>query len=259
MTASVLILAGQREGVIDPLCEETGVTRKALIPIIDRPMIDYVLDAISNSGLAAPFGVSGFDANYDKRLIQTPAGSGPANSALLGAQHIGIYPLLITTCDHPLLTPDIIETFITEAKKSGADFCVGLADKSVIQPSYPNVKRTYLKFADKAVSGCNLFYIANQKGLAAIEFWQNAQQHRKQPWKLARAFSVSLFISYLTGKLTVNSAFSHASKRLNITAKPVFLPFAEAAIDVDKPSDKKLVEAIFAAGYPPEQKVIANT
>ncbi len=250
MSVSVLILAGQREGIADPLCEAAGVERKALIPIAGRPMIDYVLDALSAGEVKAPFAVSGFEATHDERLRQAPAGAGPANSAWLGAMHIGSYPLLITTCDHPLLTAGMIESFLGGAQQTGADFCVGLAEKTVIHTEYPTVKRTYLKFSDRSVSGCNLFYVANEKGLAAVEFWQKAQQHRKQPWKLARAFSLPLLFSYLTGRLTVENAFYHASKTLGIIAKPVFLPFAEAAIDVDKPSDKALVETIFAAGYP---------
>jgi len=245
-----LILAGQREGVVDPLCEEAGVLRKAIIPISGRPMIDYVLDALAGSDAVEPFAISGVDANHSERLVQTPSAAGPANSALLGAQYINSYPLLITTCDHPLLTSEMVESFVSGAHDSGADFCVGLADKAVIAPAYPNVKRTYLKFADKSVSGCNLFYIANENGLAAIKFWQKAQQHRKQPWKLARAFSLPLLISYLTGRLTLDRAFTYASKTLGITALPIMLPFAEAAIDVDKPSDRDLVETIIKAGYP---------
>lgn len=250
MHVRALILAGQREGVIDPLCETAGVTRKALLPIAGRPMIDWVLDSLANSQIVTPFAVSGFSAKHDKRLHQAPSAAGPANSALLGAQHVNEYPLLITTCDHPLLTSEMIEAFIAGSQASKADFCVGLADKTVIAPAYPYVKRTYLKFSDRSVSGCNLFYISNAKGLAAIEFWKKAQQHRKQPWKLARAFSLTLLMSYLSGRLTVDKAFAYASKTLGINAKPVFLPYAEAAIDVDKPSDKTLVEKIFAAGYP---------
>jgi len=70
MSVSVLILAGQREGVIDPLCAAAGVERKAIIPINGKPMIDYVLDALSAAKLKFPFHVSGFDAAYDTRPLR---------------------------------------------------------------------------------------------------------------------------------------------------------------------------------------------
>ena len=142
----------------------------------------------------------------------------------------------------------MIKIFITKAQKSGADFCVGLAPKSVIAPAYPDTKRTYWKFCDTPVSGCNLFYIANEKGLAVIEFWKEAQHLRKQPLKLARTIAWGLVFKYLFGRLRLDEAFAYVSRRLNIVAKPVLIPIAEAAIDVDKPSDKALVERILNKG-----------
>ena len=244
MTVSVLILAGQREGVVDPLCAAAGVERKAIVPINGRPMIDYVLDALSAAKLSTPFHVSGFDAGYDKRLSQSPSAPGPAGSAYAALTDDISFPCLMTTCDHPLLTQDMLDIFIGRAKENGADFCVGFAEKAIIQPAYSDVKRTYWNFSDTPVSGCNLFYIANKKGLAAIEFWKQAQHLRKQPIKLARTVAWGLLFKYLLGRLTLSEAFAYVSKRLNITASPILIPIAEAAIDVDKPSDKDLVERI---------------
>lgn len=249
MDVSVLILAGQREGVVDPLCEAAGVERKAIIPINGKPMIDYVLDALDAARLKTPFYVSGFDADYDARLTQSPSAPGPAGSAHAALTDDITFPCLMTTCDHPLLTKDMLDVFINGAKHSGADFCVGFAEKSVIQPAYPNVKRTYWNFSDTPVSGCNLFYIANENGLKVIEFWKQAQHLRKQPIKLARTVAWGLLFKYLLGRLTLMEAFSYVSKRLNITASPIFIPIAEAAIDVDKPSDKVLVERILAGDH----------
>lgn len=243
----VLILAGQREGVVDPLCGDAGIERKALLPLCGRPMIDYVLDALSVAGMARPFHVSGFDARYDPRLTQSPSAPGPAGSAL-SAIEAGIdMPMLLTTADHPLLTDEMLRVFITGAQEIGADFCVGLAPKTVIQPAYPDVKRTYLNFSDQSVSGCNLFYIANADGIEAIRFWQAAQHDRKKPWKLALRFGLGTLLKYAVGRLSLEAAFDHASKKIGITARPVIIPIAEAAIDVDKPSDKVLVEQILAA------------
>lgn len=246
MAVSVLILAGQREGVVDPLCAAAGVERKAIIPINGKPMINYVLDALSAAKLKMPFHVSGFDAEYDKSLTQSPSAPGPAGSAYAALTDGISFPCLVTTCDHPLLTRDMLDIFIAKAEQSGADFCVGLAPKSVIQPAYPNTQRTYWKFSDTPVSGCNLFYIANEKGLAVIEFWKEAQHLRKQPVKLARMIAWGLVFKYITGRLTLDEAFAYVSKRLNIKAAPILIPIAEAAIDVDKPSDKDLVERILA-------------
>lgn len=242
---SVLILAGQREGVVDPLCADAGIERKALLPLRGKPMIEYPMKALDESQLVSgPYYVSGFDAEYDDRLIQSPSAPGPAGSAM-AALDAGISrPCLLTTADHALLTPEMVDYFVGEAQKTGADFCAGLATREVIQPAYPETKRTYLKFRDEAVSGCNLFYIANDKGVEAIRFWRKAQHLRKQPLKLAGSIGPGLLLRYASGRLSLAGAFDYAAKRLGITAAPVLMPFAEAAIDVDKPKDKVLVEEI---------------
>ncbi|PHS77739.1 MAG: GTP--adenosylcobinamide-phosphate guanylyltransferase [Robiginitomaculum sp.] len=245
---SALILAGQRAGVVDPLLVDAGVDWKALLPILGKPMTAYVLAALDASDrLSKPYWVSGLDKDLiDRSLNQSPSEAGPASSVVVAAEAGLPYPFMVTTCDHPLLTSDMVNHFLQKSIASGADFTLGLATKDVIQPAYPHVKRTYLKFKDQHVSGCNLFYVANAKGLEAIKFWRAAQDDRKKPVKLARRLGIGMLLKYITGGLTLNIAFEHASKSLNINAKPIILPFAEAAIDVDKPSDLELVTEILS-------------
>lgn len=244
MTKAVLILAGQRAGVVDPLCEAAGVSHKAVVPVAGVPMLSRVVAALDEAGLSDQLYVSGY-SNGDLREVTS--GQGPADSVKLGLEEIGKFPCLITTCDHALLTSQMIAAFIEGAKNLDTDICVGLASKEIIKPAYPNTKRTYLKFSDISVSGCNLFYIANRNGLKAIVFWQSVQHLRKNPLKLARKVGVGVGVKYLMGRLTLQGAFEYAANRIGISAAPVLLPFAEAAIDVDKPSDLELVESILMA------------
>ena len=240
----VLILAGQRAGVIDPLCEMAGIERKALLPVNGTPQLDRVASALEGAGLPRPFHLSGLGQHRDG-FATAPEGDGPADSAWLALQTLDT-PVLLTTADHPLLTPEMVRSFLDGAVASGADFCVGLASRETIQASHPDTNRTYLKFADYHVSGCNLFYIANPRGAEAISFWRRAQKDRKKPLKLASYFGPAVILQYLFGQLSIQGAFAFASRKLGITAAPVLLPFAEAAIDLDKPEDLALIERILA-------------
>ena len=248
---NVLILAGQREGVIDPLLENTSTNYKALLPILGIPMIDYVLSALDDAkNLSRPYWISGIDKAYiEHELLQAPKADGPASSVVLSFETCLKPPFLVTTCDHALLTSEMVDLFLEKSLQTDADFTLALAEKETIQPKYPNVKRTYLKFKGEDgksghVSGCNLFFVKNQNGLQAIRFWQKAQNDRKRPIKLAARVGFGLLLKYITGNLTLKQAFNTSSKRLGIHAEPIILPIAEAAIDVDKPSDLTLVENI---------------
>ena len=244
MRPRVIILAGQRPGP-DALCDHAGVIYKADIPVAGIPMVDRVANALRGADLSEPFLLSGYPENRTgfERVI---GGRKPADSALMAAYN-GPFPILLTTCDHALLTSEMVEVFINVSQASSADFTVGLATETDIQSAYPATKRTYLRFADKAVSGCNLFYLANERALGAVRFWQTVQDFRKDPLKLAKTVGLGLGIKYVSGRLTLNGAFRAVSTKLQISAKPVLLPFAEAAIDVDKPDDLVLVEHIIAA------------
>lgn len=244
MTTSVLILAGQRAGVVDPLCEAAGVTHKAEIPVAGVPMLDRVVAALRDADLGDSLYISGYSGS---ELTEVDSCEGPADSVAIGLEEIDQFPCLVTTCDHALLTSEMLQSFIIGAESVETDICVGFATESVIQAEYPETKRTYLRFSDEAVSGCNLFYIATSDGLKAIAYWQSVQHLRKNPLKLAKKLGVGIGVKYAAGRLSLDGAFAYAAERIGITAAPVLLPFAEAAIDVDKPSDLELVEAILNA------------
>ena len=65
--------------------------------------------------------------------------------------------MLVTTADHALLTPEMIDYFCEQAERNGADFSAGLARAEVILKAYPQSVRTFFRFGKDRVSGCNLF------------------------------------------------------------------------------------------------------
>jgi GTP:adenosylcobinamide-phosphate guanylyltransferase len=224
-----------------------GVLHKCTITIAGRPMLQWVLEALREGAIGSPFVVTIDDQSavppaHDVTTL-TSAHSAPA-SAIAAIQHIGIYPVLITTGDHPLLTAKMIKHMLDQAEASNADMLVGLATAETITSAYPDTKRTYFNLGGTRVSGCNLFAVKNETGLKLLQRWEHLERNRKKPWKLVAAFGVMPIIWFALGMLTPQRAFGYVSKKLGTQVAPVFLPFAEAAIDVDKPSDHALAETI---------------
>jgi hypothetical protein len=138
----------------------------------------------------------------------------------------------------------MLDCFLEESLASRADITVGLTRAETILAAYPAAKRTFLRFGPDSVSGCNFYGLMTPRAAKAIEFWKRLDENRKRPWRLIAAFGIGPLLRYLTGTVDLESAFAIGSHRLGITAKPIILPFAEAAIDVDKPADKELCDAI---------------
>lgn len=252
-TAYALVLAGARASG-DPLAAAHGVDSKALIEIGGVPMLSRVLRALTQSGRlrAAPY-VSGLESAVLEKasggiaVNRARSVSGGPASSLLGAIDGGVeLPLLVTTCDHALLTPEMVDYFLGQAIQGGADLTIGLASKETIQASYPETRRTYIPFGGAPMSGCNLFFIRSPAALKIIRFWQQAEQDRKKPWKIAWRFGSVTALRLLAGRPNVHQAFKMISKRLGAQAGVVVMPFAEAAIDVDSQADLDLVTSIIA-------------
>jgi GTP:adenosylcobinamide-phosphate guanylyltransferase len=155
--------------------------------------------------------------------------------------------VIVTTADHALLTPKIVDHFAACAEESDADLVVGVVAESVLRSSHPSTTRTYLRFRDGGYSGANLFAFRSQQALRAAEFWTRAEAFRKQPWRLASAFGPMTLLLFALRRLSLEETLERASRVIGCRIRAVHLPFAEAAIDVDRPSDLDLVSEILAA------------
>ncbi|MEM6900251.1 MAG: nucleotidyltransferase family protein [Pseudomonadota bacterium] len=253
---SVLILAGNRHENC-PLCDDAGVPSKALVPLGGVRLIDHMLRALRDTpALTGNIWISGYCPRkledgapndlktFLPRVHAMPDECGPAHAALAALDAGASTPLLITTCDHPLLTPEMIEAVIDGADDMECDFAVGLASREIIESAYPNTKRTYLKLAGEGYSGCNLFLVRTERGKQAIAFWRDVAKDRKKPLQIARRFGFAALVRMFTGNLSIDAAFEHGSKRIGAKLAPVVIPIPEAAIDVDKPADLALVREI---------------
>jgi hypothetical protein len=229
-----------------------GVTHKCLVEIAGEPMLRRVIRTLLSSPEIASITVSIETKKLHdetlgplaKEIAFLPSAESAARSGLAALPENAEFPWLITTGDHPLLTPEMLQYFLGEATKSGADLSAGLARAETILARFPEARRTYLKFGPDRVSGCNLFALMSPRARKALAFWHDLEKVRKQPWRLTGAFGPVALLRFLTGTLTLDSAFALASRRLDLVARPVLMPFAEAAVDVDKPDDKELAEKI---------------
>jgi len=247
-----IILAAGR-GPSDPMAAAYGVSHKCLIEVGGTPMLRRVVDTLANHASIGEISVAiddrdvGIKALGDavSKVVFVPTAESAARTvyALL-AQSKGDYPILLTTADHPLLTGGMIDSFLTHSADAPADLTVGLASAETILAAYPDASRTFLRFGDDRVSGCNLFGLRTANAVKAIDFWHYLEPVRKKPWRLFAAFGPLAIVRFFTGKMNVERAFAVASRRIGIVARPVLLPFADAAVDVDKPADKELAEQI---------------
>jgi GTP:adenosylcobinamide-phosphate guanylyltransferase len=249
---TAIILAGQRPGV-DRLAHHFGTDLKALVEIGDEPMITHVVRTLHQ---VAEIGTILVLAQDPTRLEAAVAAGGGAHfSASASGISASIkavagsaaapWPVLVTTADHPLLTPSMIREFL--AASGAPDLSVAMVEKAAMLAQFPDAKRTWLKFSDGHWSGANLFAMTSGKVGAALDLWAAAEQDRKQVWKLFRHFGLWLAFRAITRTIGLSDALEKAGQRLGLAVKLVPMGDPVAAIDVDKPEDHVLASAILEA------------
>ena len=255
---NALILAGSR-GPDDPMAKAAGVSHKALLPVAGVPMLLRVVEAVcATAGIERIYvciedarviaQLPGLEAVQRARLLEVvPAANSPAASVAAALSRIDLSrPLLITTGDHPLLTPGILQRFL-ETAPTDCDLAVALAPSEIVSAAYPGAIRTFYRLGKRRFSGCNLFLVRSSKVARVADFWRRMEVHRKRPLRLIWEIGPLALVRVLLGRMSVEQAFASLSRRTGAIIRHVELPIAEAAVDVDKPADLELVERIFAS------------
>ena len=247
---TALVLAGRRKGGPDPMATAAGVSHKALLPVAGAPMLLRVVSALRASPAVGRIAVSieapeetlsGVDG-LEGVLLRAAAAS-PARSTAAALDEFGA-PLLVATADHALLTPAMVGHFVS-AVPEGVAAAAALARSGTVLAAYPEARRTWLRFRDGAFSGCNLFLLAEAEGAArAVAFWRRVEAERKRPLAMARLLGPLTLLRFALGRLALRDALDALERRCGgARLAAVEMPFADAAVDVDKPDDLALAEA----------------
>jgi GTP:adenosylcobinamide-phosphate guanylyltransferase len=251
MSWTAVVLAGSRPGR-DAFAEQFGTDLKALIPVAGEPMVRRPVRALLESDAVAsvlvlsqaPERIAAVLPKDARLAVQESQGTIAETIENLILSHTADFPLLVTTADHALLDTQMIAEFI--AKAEGADVAVGVVERQSLLARLPQTKRTWLAFRGGAYSGANLFAFGSIKALAAIEQWRSVEQDRKKGWRVLGALGPVLLLGAVLRLRTLDQSIESMGGKLGLTARAIVLSNPLAAVDVDKPVDHAIVEAILA-------------
>ncbi len=253
-----MVLAGERPGG-GALSRALGLPAGVLAPVAGRPAVVRVLEALSASRSVGPIVLCGptraaLDQSAelrqllsDSRITWCAPAAGPAASALAALDRLGRSPALVTSGDHALLKPAIVDEFLTAASARGGDAVVGLVPWPAVRAAFPDTKRTVLRFSDQPCCGSNLIAVLDPAGRAAIEFWRRVEALRKKPWRIAGRLGWWSLARYLCGRLSRDQGAAVLSARAGCRVRWVDVAAARAAVDVDSLADLTLAERVLGA------------
>jgi GTP:adenosylcobinamide-phosphate guanylyltransferase len=253
-----LVLAARRPGVLEPLARAAGVTHKCMIPVHGKAMLERVVGALLDSTcckhiyvcidqpevLETNAKLSGWLA--EGLLTTIPAEGNLADSVLAAARVIPDedWPIMITTGDNALHTPEIIRDFITGAQSAGAEVVLGITREEVVIAGIPEAGKSFHRVKDGGFSSCNLYALASKKALKAVNVFRGGGQFAKKHWRIFKAFGLMPFLLYKFKLVSIEQIIRRIGRGFGISVAPVFLPYDYGPIDIDDQVSFDLSERI---------------
>jgi molybdopterin-guanine dinucleotide biosynthesis protein A len=266
---TALILAGKRDGAIDPLAAGAGVGHKCVVPVAGRPMIAHVIDALAASSsigtilisiddMGALDAVTEVREGVERGVIRLVKAKANLVDSVVTALAGATFPVLITTADNVLLDPRSIAAIDGGARGGRADVTVAFARRSSVLAAYPEGQRRFYRFSDDAYSNCNAYWIGAPRALAVAEVFRQGGQFAKHPLRIVRAFGFLNLIRFHYGIGSLEAGFRRFSKRFGISIQPVILENGAVAIDVDNARTHGIAEELLRARAPVDLAVAAE-
>jgi len=254
----ILILAGKRDGKLDPMAAEAGVSHKCRVPICGKALVQWVLEAaipafpenrvlISVHDRAAVADLPGVaEQEAAGRLMICNAQSGIVESVEHAAAQAGdnCWPLIITTADNVLVTPELMRDVHTDAMTGDGDAVIVLSTREAIQAAHPEGQRRFYEFSDVAVSNCNLFWLRDVRALKAAEAFRQGGQFIKTKGRIAKAFGLINLVRFRLGWWDIATAFRAISGALKTRVVPYMAADGAYAVDVDNPRTYAIAEIL---------------
>lgn len=246
---NAVVAAGKVPTQQDPLYALTRDGPKALIDVCGKPMVQWVLEALDGAQSVDQIAVLGLSPSdglkTTKPLTFLDDHGGLLQNSLAGldwAQRSDpdrAY-VLFASADIPTVTSDIIDWRVRRADGPLVDLDYVAVERTVMETRFPHSRRSYIKLRDAEICGGDLNLI-HVRMPVDMDVWDQLIGARKTPLRQAAVLGYDTLLLLLLRRLTLDQTLGQISARLGLRGRVHLSPYAELAMDVDKPGQLELV------------------
>jgi molybdopterin-guanine dinucleotide biosynthesis protein A len=239
----------------DPLYAYSNGDSKALIDVGGKPMVQWVLDALSESktvdkviviGLTAKSGLTCkkplyYLSNQGRMLANIVAGVNKSIELNKKSEYV-----LLVSSDIPALKGEMVDWLVKIAMKTRDDLYYGVCPREVMEARYPTSHRTYTKLKDMEVCGADINVIHVSMATDHLDTWEQLIGNRKSPLRQAAVIGWDTLYQFVTRQFTLQGLVERASERIGIKGRALIWSQAEPCMDVDKPHQLEIMREDFS-------------
>lgn len=242
--ADAVVLAGGDGSVIDP-----AVRAKGQVPVLGRPMVEWVVDALIAAETVRDITVvtptlDGLEHLADKVTHLVINDGSFMENALAGfAQVRGDLHVVWATGDIPALTPEAVDEIVNRTLAAGADFSYPLISREAMEAEFPGSVRSFFKIARGTYTGGNVVVSPAKLADGSLtDLFQEFYDARKSVVKTLRIVGPGFAAKLALGTLDTPAIEKKLSKLFRAPCHALYDPHPSVGADVDKPIDRVVVE-----------------
>jgi GTP:adenosylcobinamide-phosphate guanylyltransferase len=249
-----IITAGGIPGPDDPIYAYTQGQSKALLDMNGRTMLERVVDALQESRHVDDIVVVGLGHDHGQQFRRPvhhlPDHGGLFSNGLAGVawlrQHKGeTGHILVCSGDVPAITAAQIDAHIEACQPLDKAMYYTFATRQVIEARFPQSNRTYVKLKGLEIAGGDVVVADPAITDENRELWTALTESRKHAWKLARTVGFTLLFKLLLRQLRLEDIENKATDIIGRPTQVILTPYAELAMDVDKPRQVEMLRQFF--------------
>jgi GTP:adenosylcobinamide-phosphate guanylyltransferase len=247
-----IITAGGIPKPEDPLYPYTQGISKAMLEIASKPMIQWVLDALTDAVTIDNIVIVGLEANREI-ISPKPIRYVSNQGSMLDNIRTGIRKAaevnpkaefaLMVSSDIPAITGEMVDWSVNTSLESDHDLYYSVITREVMEASYPGSNRTFIRLKDADVCGADMNMVRISVATGRDEIWNRLIAARKNAFKQAALVGYDTLILLLLRQLSIERLVNTIASRLDLRGRVLISPYAAVGMDVDKPYQLDILRA----------------
>ncbi len=243
---AVLVLAASRRGAEDPVAKLQDKSHKCLVELDGEVMLERVIQALIDSQCFGAIHVSVDEENIltatarmrawmaEGRVRFVQSRGNLADSVLAAVAEIDQpLPMIITTGDNALHTPELVRDFMDAFRASQEDVVIAFSSEDVVLREFADSGLAFHRLKDGGYSSCNLYGLRREAALKSVKVFEGGGQFGKRHLRILKTFGLLPFIVYKLKLSDMPGLLNLIGRRLGVTIRPVLLDHPYGPIDVD--------------------------
>ena len=247
-----VITAGGIPKPDEPLYPLTQGKSKALLDIAGQPMIQWVLDALSEAQAIRRVVVMGLDGGAAPLHCRKTISFLPNQGSMLANVKTGVqwvvdqdaaarYALIVSS-DVPTITPTVLDWIVENSLQTDHEVYYSIISQTAMERRFPGSHRSYFHFKEGTFTGGDVTLVATRLLTHVPREMNDLIEARKSIFRQASIIGFDTLLLLALRRLSVNDVERVCRQRLHVPGRAIICPHAEAGMDVDKPWQYELVK-----------------